>query len=135
VHISVFDIFKIGIGPSSSHTVGPMRAAKRFAERLVADGVVARVATVRVELFGSLGFTGKGHGSDRAVVLGLEGDEPATVDVDSIAARVAAVQASHRVKLLGAHDVELDPARDLIFHRRDKLPLHANGMRFTAPTE
>ena len=76
MHISVFDIFKIGIGPSSSHTVGPMRAAKRFAERLDSDGVLAQVTTVKVELFGSLGFTGKGHGSDRAIILGLEGDEP-----------------------------------------------------------
>jgi L-serine dehydratase len=132
VHISVFDIFKIGIGPSSSHTVGPMRAAKRFAERLVADGTVARTHAMRVELFGSLGFTGRGHGSDRAIILGLEGEEPATVDIDSIAARVAAVEAGHRVKLLGAHDVELDPAQALVFHRREKLPLHANGMRFTA---
>ena len=95
MHISVFDIFKIGIGPSSSHTVGPMRAARRFAERLDADGELARTASVKVELFGSLGHTGKGHGSDRAVLLGLEGEEPATVDVDSVAPRVAAqVQAS-----------------------------------------
>jgi L-serine dehydratase len=132
VHISVFDIFKIGIGPSSSHTVGPMRAAKRFAERLAADGMIAQVAAVKIELFGSLGFTGRGHGSDKAIVLGLEGDEPATVDVDSIARRVAAVETSHRVKLLGNHEVELDPSAALIFHRREKLPLHANGMRFTA---
>ena len=132
MHISVFDIFKIGIGPSSSHTVGPMRAAKRFAERLETDGMLAQVTAVKVELFGSLGFTGKGHGSDKAIVLGLEGDEPATVDVDSIARRVAAAEASHRIRLLGKHEVELDPASQLIFHRREKLPLHANGMRFTA---
>jgi len=132
VHISVFDIFKIGIGPSSSHTVGPMRAAKRFAERLAADGQLDATTSVKVELFGSLGFTGKGHGSDRAIILGLEGDEPATVDVDSIARRVAAVEAGHRVKLLGRREVALDPASQLVFHRRDKLPLHANGMRFTA---
>jgi L-serine dehydratase len=132
VHISVFDIFKIGIGPSSSHTVGPMRAARRFAERLEADGQLAQVTAVKVELFGSLGFTGKGHGSDKAIVLGLEGDEPATVDVDSIARRVAAVESSHRIKLLGKHEVELDPSSALVFHRREKLPLHANGMRFTA---
>jgi L-serine dehydratase len=132
VHISVFDIFKIGIGPSSSHTVGPMRAARRFAERLEQDGELARVTAMKVELFGSLGFTGKGHGSDRAVILGLEGEEPATVDVDSISRRVAAAEATKRVKLLGKHEVELDPATALVFHRRDKLPLHANGMRFTA---
>ena len=132
MHISVFDIFKIGIGPSSSHTVGPMRAAKCFAERLAADGQLERTAGVKVELFGSLGFTGKGHGSDRAVVLGLEGDEPATVDVDSIAPRVARAAADKQVRLLGKHPVALDPETQLVFHRREKLPLHANGMRFTA---
>ena len=132
MHISIFDIFKIGIGPSSSHTVGPMRAAKRFAERLAADGVLAQVTHVKVELFGSLGFTGKGHGSDRAVILGLEGDEPASVEVDSIAPRVAAVASSHKLKLLRQHEIEFDPADAIVFHRREKLPLHANGMRFTA---
>ena len=132
MHISVFDIFKIGIGPSSSHTVGPMRAARRFAERLDADGALARTASVKVELFGSLGHTGKGHGSDRAVLLGLEGEEPATVDVDSVAPRVAAQAAAKQVHLLGKHLVALDPETQLVFHRRDKLPLHANGMRFTA---
>jgi L-serine dehydratase len=132
VHISVFDIFKIGVGPSSSHTVGPMRAAKRFVERLVADNQLEQVTGVKVELFGSLGFTGKGHGSDRAIVLGLEGDEPATCDIDSIARRIAAVEQTKRISLLGKHAVDLDPADALIFHRREKLPLHANGMRFTA---
>jgi L-serine dehydratase len=132
MHISVFDIFKIGIGPSSSHTVGPMRAARRFAERLEADGQLAKTAGVKIELFGSLGFTGKGHGSDRAVILGLEGEEPATVDVDSVAARIARVVETKRVKLLGRHEVALDPADQLLFHRREKLPLHSNGMRFTA---
>jgi L-serine dehydratase len=132
VHISVFDIFKIGIGPSSSHTVGPMRAARRFAERLDADGELARTVSVKVELFGSRGHTGTGHGSDRAVLLGLEGEEPATVDVDRVAPRVAAQAAAKQVRLLGKHPVALDPETQLVFHRRDKLPLHANGMRFTA---
>jgi L-serine dehydratase len=132
MHISAFDIFKIGIGPSSSHTVGPMRAARRFAERLRADGQLSAVAAVKVELFGSLGFTGKGHGSDRAVILGLEGEDPSTVDVDAIPARVAQVAETKRVKLLGEHEVDLDPAEQLVFHRREKLPLHSNGMRFTA---
>jgi L-serine dehydratase len=132
VHISVFDIFKIGIGPSSSHTVGPMRAAKRFAQRLEIDGHLEQTAGVKIELFGSLGFTGRGHGTDKAVILGLEGDEPATVDVDSIPARVGVVATTHRIKLLGKREVALDPATALLFHRRDKLPLHANGMRFTA---
>jgi L-serine dehydratase len=132
VHISVFDIFKIGIGPSSSHTVGPMLAARRFAERLDADGQLARTAGVKVELFGSLGFTGRGHGSDRAILLGLEGDAPATVDVDSIAPRVARAAQHKRVMLLGKHEVAFDAETQLVFHRREKLPLHANGLRFTA---
>jgi len=132
MHISVFDIFKIGIGPSSSHTVGPMRAARRFAERLAEGGQLSAVAAVKVELFGSLGFTGKGHGSDRAVLLGLEGEDPSTVDVDTIPARIARIAETHRVALLGRHEVELDPAEHLVFHRREKLPLHSNGMRFTA---
>jgi L-serine dehydratase len=132
VHISVFDIFKIGIGPSSSHTVGPMRAAKRFAERLEADGLLEKTVGVKAELFGSLGFTGKGHGSDRAVVLGLEGEEPATVDVDSVERRIAKMTETKRLRLLGKHEVALDPQEALLFHRREKLPLHSNGMRFTA---
>jgi L-serine dehydratase len=132
VHISVFDIFKIGIGPSSSHTVGPMRAARRFAERLVADGVLPQVEGVKIELFGSLGFTGKGHGTDKAVILGLEGEDPATVDVDSVPRRLAAVEQGHRLKVLGTHEIDLDPATAIVFHRREKLPLHANGMRFSA---
>jgi L-serine dehydratase len=128
----VFDIFKIGIGPSSSHTVGPMRAAKRFAERLRDDGQLATVTAVKIELFGSLGFTGRGHGSDKAIILGLEGGDPATVEIDTVAQRVAAVEQTKRIKLLGTQEVELDPESALIFHRREKLPLHANGMRFTA---
>jgi L-serine dehydratase len=132
VYIGVFDIFKIGIGPSSSHTVGPMRAARLFAERLNGDGLLPRTSSVRAELYGSLGFTGKGHGTDRAIVLGLEGSEPATVDVDQIADRIAAVEASRRLRLLGGHEVAFDPASALVFNRRDNLPLHPNGMRFTA---
>src|ERR1041384_990452 len=103
--LSVFDIFKIGIGPSSSHTVGPMRAAARFA-RLLDD----RVAHVKVELFGSLGFTGKGHGSDVAVLMGLEGEDPETIDIDSIPARVAKATAAGKVEVL--------------FNRKESLPLH-----------
>jgi L-serine dehydratase len=130
-HISVFDIFKIGIGPSSSHTVGPMRAARRFAERLRDDGHLERVARVKVELFGSLGFTGKGHGSDVAVMLGLEGEDPKTVDVDSVAGKVQAIAKAQAVSMLGVRSVAL-PADAIVFHRREKLPLHPNGMRFSA---
>jgi L-serine dehydratase len=129
VPISVFDLFSIGIGPSSSHTVGPMRAARTFAVGLADDGLLDRVTRVRVELFGSLGATGHGHGSDRAVILGLEGEQPETVDTSSIAARVAAVREAGRVDLLGKHEVALADD-DLVLHRRTSLPFHPNGMRY-----
>jgi L-serine dehydratase len=130
--ISVFDMFSIGIGPSSSHTVGPMRAARRFAEGLVARGLVAETAAVRVELYGSLGHTGKGHGSDRAVLLGLEGALPESVDPASIGPRVAEIRDSGALRLLGEHVIPMDVDKDLVFHRRKVLPAHPNGMRFTA---
>jgi L-serine dehydratase len=129
--ISVFDLFSIGIGPSSSHTVGPMRAARTFAERLADDGVLDRVSRVRAELFGSLGATGHGHGSDRAVILGLLGERPETVDVADAAARAKAAREAGQVELLGKHLVEFGED-DLVLHRRTSLPFHPNGMRFTA---
>ena len=130
--ISVFDLFKIGIGPSSSHTVGPMRAARLFALRLRHEGVLARVHRVQADLYGSLGATGKGHGSDKAVLLGLLGHEPDTVEVEAIPALLKAVRDSGRLKLAGAQAIEFAEKRDLQFHRRESLPLHANGMRFSA---
>ena len=129
--VSVFDLFKIGIGPSSSHTVGPMRAARLFALRLAHDGLLERVATVRVELHGSLGATGKGHGSDKAVLLGLEGDEPAKVDVDTVTSRLAAMRRSREVRLLGRHPIRFVEREHLLFFLKP-LPFHANGMRLTA---
>jgi L-serine dehydratase len=132
MHISVFDVFKIGIGPSSSHTVGPMRAARRFVQRLTEEGQLPKVAAIRCEMFGSLGFTGRGHGTDRALLLGLEGEEPATVDVDSVEPRVARIAAEKQLTLMGGHVVPFDPDSGIVFHRREKLPLHSNGMRFTA---
>jgi L-serine dehydratase len=132
VAVSAFDLFKIGIGPSSSHTVGPMRAARLFALRLQHSGLLAEVARVRAELYGSLGATGKGHGSDKAVLLGLEGDEPATVDIDAIPARVASIRDERRLRLLGTHVVGFDEKDDLLFYRMRTLPFHANGMRFVA---
>ena len=129
--ISVFDLFSIGIGPSSSHTVGPMRAARTFVQGLEAEGLLERVVRVRVELFGSLGATGRGHGSDRAVVLGLEGEAPEDVDTSSVRDRVAEVRRVETVRLLGRHPVQLSAA-DLVLHRRATLPFHPNGMRFTA---
>jgi L-serine dehydratase len=130
--VSVFDLFKIGIGPSSSHTVGPMRAARLFSLRLAHDGVLARTARVQALLYGSLGATGKGHGSDKAVLLGLAGHEPDSVDVEAIPALLAAIRASARLTLAGGHEVAFDERTDLVFHRRETLPFHANGMRFMA---
>ncbi|MGN9811038.1 L-serine ammonia-lyase [Micromonospora sp. BQ11] len=130
--ISVFDLFSVGIGPSSSHTVGPMRAARTFVAGLKADGLLADTARVRAELFGSLGATGHGHGSDRAVLLGLAGEAPETVDTDSVDARVARFRAERRLALLDAHEVNFDPDRDLVLHRRRSLPYHPNGMTFAA---
>ncbi|WP_428423260.1 L-serine ammonia-lyase [Methylibium sp.] len=130
--VSVFDLFKIGIGPSSSHTVGPMRAAKLFAQRLAHEGLLERTARVMSELYGSLGATGKGHGSDKAVLLGLAGEEPDTVDVDAIPGRLATLREHRRLALLGRHEIAFDEARDLLFRRRQSLPFHPNGLRFTA---
>jgi L-serine dehydratase len=129
VALSALDLFSVGIGPSSSHTVGPMRAAARVVRDLEASGLLARVAAVRVELFGSLGLTGRGHGTDKALVLGLGGDEPDAVDPDSIPERLARVASSGRLPLLGRHPVPFgDDA--LVFHRRKVLPAHPNGLRF-----
>ncbi|MDK2123845.1 L-serine ammonia-lyase [Parachitinimonas caeni] len=130
--ISVFDLFKIGIGPSSSHTVGPMRAAKRFVEGIANKGALAAVRSVKAELFGSLGQTGKGHGSPKAVMLGLLGDEPDTVETDHVPATIARIEQEQRINLLGQHVIAFNPAEDIVLHRRKTLPAHPNGMRFVA---
>ena len=130
--ISVFDLFKVGIGPSSSHTVGPMKAAGMFARGLRDDGLMPRVRSVRVSLYGSLGLTGPGHGSDKAVLLGLEGEQPATVDVDAVPGRLEAIKRRGTVRLLGEHEIEFTVGKHLEFNRRKKLGYHPNGMRFTA---
>ena len=131
--ISVFDLFTIGIGPSSSHTVGPMRAARRFADELAAGDGHARVARINVQLFGSLGATGRGHGTDRAILLGLEGDTPESVVVDTMAERVQAIRERCRLVLHPTHrEIEFDPKTDLLFEKRVALDGHPNGMRFTA---
>jgi L-serine dehydratase len=131
--VSVFDLFKIGIGPSSSHTVGPMRAAARFAERWLEEkGVLARVTRVRAELYGSLAMTGRGHGTDKAVLLGLEGQHPDTVDPDQIPATLERIRKTQRLRVLGKHEIEFEEKRDLVFNKRQKLPFHTNGMRFSA---
>jgi len=131
--VSVFDIFKIGIGPSSSHTVGPMRAAARFCEHWLDEaGVLDQVVRVRCELFGSLALTGRGHGTDKAVLCGLEGEWPDRIDPDSIPARLERIRTTRRIQLLGRHEIDFDEKADLIFNKRQKLPYHSNGMRFAA---
>ena len=126
--LSVFDMFKIGIGPSSSHTMGPMMAAGRFLDRLTADGLIASVARVAVTLHGSLAFTGKGHGTDGAVVLGLLGEKPETIDPDRVPALLEKVAAEGAIDLAGKHRVRFDAATDLVFDFGPPLPGHANGM-------
>jgi L-serine dehydratase len=130
--ISVFDLFKIGIGPSSSHTVGPMKAAGLFARALDANDSLEACTALKVELFGSLGATGAGHGSPKAVILGLLGEQPDSVEVESIGTRIAAVRESGRLRLLDRHEIAFSYKDDLILHRQKTLPFHANGMRFAA---
>ncbi|HUN83884.1 MAG TPA: L-serine ammonia-lyase [Terracidiphilus sp.] len=137
VTTSLFDLYKIGVGPSSSHTMGPMRAACRFAQGLGERGLLKRVARVQAELYGSLALTGVGHGTDRAVLLGLAGNEPATIDPAAIDSTVAEVRASKRIKLAGTEAIEFDETRDLLIHRDQMYPpgaatQHPNGVRFTA---
>ncbi|MBT2444490.1 L-serine ammonia-lyase [Streptomyces sp. ISL-36] len=130
--LSAFDLYSVGIGPSSSHTVGPMRAARRFVGLLDGEGLLPTVSRVRAELFGSLGATGHGHGSDKAVVLGLEDEDPATVDTERADARVAEVRDSNTLLLAGKHRIGFDSDADLVLHRRTSLPEHPNGMVFHA---
>jgi len=131
--VSVFDLFKIGIGPSSSHTVGPMRAAARFVERWLIDtGELARVARMRAEVFGSLALTGRGHGTDKAVLMGLEGHWPNRIDPDIIPPALERIRRDKRIHLFGRHEIDFDEKRDLVMNKRQKLPFHTNGMRFTA---
>ncbi|MDH3440132.1 MAG: L-serine ammonia-lyase [Gammaproteobacteria bacterium] len=130
--ISVFDLFTIGIGPSSSHTVGPMRAAAMFASKLDESGQLRSVAGVKAQLYGSLGATGRGHGSDKAVLLGLEGAAPESVDVDSIPARMADIELQGSLNILAKKTIAFDPKTDLVFEKRESLPGHPNGLRFSA---
>jgi len=132
VAVSVFDLFKIGIGPSSSHTVGPMRAALLFAQGLERDGLLPQVANVRAELYGSLGATGKGHGTDKGVLLGLMGEAPDTVDPAAIAGMIASVRASRQLPLLGHYPVPFVEKEHMMFYRREAMAEHPNGMKFHA---
>ncbi len=131
---SVFELFKVGIGPSSSHTVGPMRAARAFLEDLRARPEWDTVEQVCCELYGSLALTGRGHGTDRAILLGFEGEDPGTIDPDTIPARLARIRASKTIRLLGEKEIVFDEPMELLFHPEALLPRHSNGMRFTAIT-
>jgi L-serine dehydratase len=130
--ISTFELFKLGIGPSSSHTVGPMRAACQFAQELADGGHLAQLAAVTVELYGSLALTGMGHGTDQAVLLGLMGEQPDSVELDRIGGWLADVRQSGAIRLLGRHRLAFDEAHHLLFHTTRSLPQHPNGMRFSA---
>mgnify|MGYP005989716941 FL=1 len=125
-------MFSIGIGPSSSHTVGPMRAAKQFGDLLESKGLLSQVTSVQTELFGSLGQTGIGHGSGKAVILGLLGDEPETIDPDSVAKKLADIDSTEKLNLLGHQLIDFPTKNAIVFHRRKTLPLHSNGMTLTA---
>ena len=130
--ISVFDLFTIGIGPSSSHAIGPMRAARRFVDRLRDTGALERCAQVEVRLYGSLALTGKGHGTDKAIMLGLEGATPEKIDPDEVEPRIAAIRSSGRLKLADGPAIPWDESSHLLFLRKESLPQHPNGMRFLA---
>ena len=130
--VSVFDLFKIGIGPSSSHTVGPMKAAGAFARRLEQKGLLTKTSRVRTTLYGSLAHTGRGHGTDKAVMLGLMGESPEQIDPDGIEARLEMIRSSGELALLGSHRIRFREKQDLVFNKRKVLPHHPNGMRFEA---
>jgi len=131
MNISVFDLFKIGIGPSSSHTVGPMYAAKQFLFNCIEQFPLTKIHTVKTELFGSLALTGKGHGTDTAILMGLEGEEPALVDPEQIPNRLNRIRKSKTLMLLNEHKVAFNEEESLIFYHDDLLAHHSNGMRFT----
>ena len=130
--VSVFELFKVGIGPSSSHTVGPMRAALRFVQRLTNANLLDQVERVAVRLHGSLAHTGKGHGTDIAIMLGLEGEAPDTVDVDQVQQRIERIKESKQIQLSKDCSLAFDPQKDINFDRRKTLKLHSNGMVFQA---
>jgi L-serine dehydratase len=132
MNISVFDLFNIGIGPSSSHTVGPMRAARNFVERLAAAGHLIHTARVVTTLYGSLGATGKGHGSDKAVILGLLGETPEGVAVETIESRLRDIRRSDRLTLCNGPEIAFVEKEHLIFDRKNTLPFHPNGMKLEA---
>jgi len=128
--ISVFDMFKIGVGPSSSHTLGPWRAAQQFTASLESRGFLDTVASLRVLLYGSLAKTGVGHGTDIAVQLGLSGDDPVTFDVNNITAKMNDIRQMKKLLLSGKHEIDFDPAEDIEFLFGESLPFHPNALTF-----
>lgn len=132
--LGTFDIFKVGVGPSSSHTMGPMRAAREFALGLQQANLLTQTHEIVVRLYGSLALTGEGHGTDRAILLGLEGADPETVDPDGIESGVQRIRTTGRLQLLGERDIAFDEPMQMLFMRAERLPRHSNGMRFSALT-
>jgi L-serine dehydratase len=132
VNLSTFEVFKVGVGPSSSHTMGPMLAARFFVLDLEAKGLLAQTAEIYVQLYGSLALTGLGHCTDRAILLGLEGHDPSEFDPAVMEPTLARIRGGSRIRLLGRHEIAFDEPMNLLFHRDQMLPGHSNGMRFTA---
>ena len=132
MNLSVFDLFKIGVGPSSSHTVGPMWAAVRFVESLQAQGLFERTRRVRTDLYGSLALTGRGHATDKAILLGLSGERPDQIDPDVVDVIVERIRTRNALRLGGGREVPFGESADLLFHMTESLPFHPNGIRFTA---
>ena len=128
---STFDIFKVGIGPSSSHTMGPMKAALQFVDELKSKNLLNKVGSVEVDLHGSLSLTGKGHMTDRAVLLGLSGAQPETVNLDQIPTMIENIENTGHLKLGGVRDVLLSPQKDIHFIDQ-QLKLHENGLKLHA---
>ncbi len=135
MYVSAFELFKIGLGPSSSHTVGPMKAAKRFMDRLLHESEISACTQIKVTLYGSLAHTGKGHGSDTAILLGLEGYSPESVAIEEIPQILARVEESKKIRVLMGdqhYEIHFKPQEDLVFNKKNLLPLHTNGMKFVA---
>ena len=130
--ISVFDIFKVGLGPSSSHTVGPMKAAAAFVQQLDGLNALQRTGRIAVEVYGSLALTGEGHGTFEAILLGLEGEMPDSIDLNSSPERLAHINSQASLPLDGKHEIEFIVARDIVIRYAESLPKHPNGLRLTA---
>ena len=130
--LSIFDVFKIGVGPSSSHTMGPMSAARAFVRDLAERGLLANTTSVAVRLYGSLALTGRGHATDRAILLGLEGHDPQTIEPEAMEQTIQRIRSSQRLKLAGSHEIDFDEPMQLLWMQSERLPRHTNGMRFTA---